>query len=164
MNYKPSAAQLIDLADTNNPRAAAEVAALAETMGQLLEIPAWQLKRLRLAGLLHRIAPMSVSLQYERRPAAWYRQRRCCEPCRECERSRKSLTTKLSGGTAVVSWVSREEISLESRILGLVEDFQQRVTKLQASDSSLPETSVLTQALAECKQQGIAGIPNSLTP
>jgi len=52
------------------------------------------------------------------------------------------------------SWVSREEISLESRILGLVEDFQQRVTKLQASDSSLPETSVLTQALAECKQQG----------
>jgi len=44
-------AQLIDLADTNNPRAAAEVAALAETMGQLLEIPAW-LKRLRLAGLL----------------------------------------------------------------------------------------------------------------
>jgi len=56
-------AQLIDLADTNNPRAAAEVAALAETMGQLLEIPAWQLKRLRLAGLLHRIAPMSVSLQ-----------------------------------------------------------------------------------------------------
>jgi len=47
MNYKLSAAQLIDLADTNNPRAAAEVAALAETMGQLLEIPAWQLKRLR---------------------------------------------------------------------------------------------------------------------
>jgi len=33
---------LIDLADTNNPRAAAEVAALAETMGHL-EIPAWQL-------------------------------------------------------------------------------------------------------------------------
>jgi len=40
MNYKLSAAQLIDLADTNNRG----LTALAETMGQLLEIPAWQLR------------------------------------------------------------------------------------------------------------------------
>ncbi len=51
-------AQLIDLADINNPMAAAEVVALAETMAQLLNLPAWQIKRLRLAGLLHRIDPL----------------------------------------------------------------------------------------------------------
>jgi hypothetical protein len=42
-------AQLIDQADPTNPMAAAEVAALREAMGQLLDLPAWQLKRLRLA-------------------------------------------------------------------------------------------------------------------
>lgn len=57
-------AQLIDSADARNPMAAAEIAALAETMGQLLDLPAWQLKRLRLAALIHRIAPATVSVQY----------------------------------------------------------------------------------------------------
>jgi len=61
--------------------------------------------------------------------------------------------TEWWNGSGQPAGLAGEEISLESRILGLVEDFQQRVTKLQASDS-LPETSVLTQALAECKQQG----------
>ncbi|MGK7924107.1 MAG: DICT sensory domain-containing protein, partial [Spirulina sp.] len=51
-------AQLIDRADANNPNAAAEVAALAEAMGQLLDLPVWQIKRLRLAGWLHRLAPL----------------------------------------------------------------------------------------------------------
>ena len=51
-------AQLMDIADVNNPMAAAEVVALSEAMGQLLELPAWQIKRLRLAGLLHRIDPL----------------------------------------------------------------------------------------------------------
>lgn len=48
-------AQAIDLSDTANPMAASEVASLCEALGQLLDLPAWQLKRLRLAGMLHRI-------------------------------------------------------------------------------------------------------------
>ncbi|MFM7371350.1 MAG: metal-dependent phosphohydrolase, partial [Sphaerospermopsis kisseleviana] len=38
-------AQLIDIADIQNPMAAAEVAAIAEIIGQLLDLPAWQIKR-----------------------------------------------------------------------------------------------------------------------
>jgi len=92
---------LIDLADTNNPRAAAEVAALAETMGQLLEIPAWQLKRLRLAGY-STIAPMSVSLQYGGAQLPLGTGSGVANHAANAS-DRKSLTTKLSGGTAVVS-------------------------------------------------------------
>ncbi|MGF1512721.1 MAG: DICT sensory domain-containing protein [Elainellaceae cyanobacterium] len=49
-------AQIMDQADIKNPMAAAEVAALGEAIGQLLDLPGWQLHRLRLAGLLHRLA------------------------------------------------------------------------------------------------------------
>ena len=150
-------AQLIDSADTNNPLAASEVAALAETMGQLLEIPAWQLKRLRLAGLLHRIAPMSVSVQYGEAPSCPLVP--AAQVLRTMPRMRAiaqiiNHQTEWWNGSGQPAGLAGEEISLEARILGLVEDFQQRVTQLQASDSSLKETSVLAQALAECKQQG----------
>ena len=51
-------AQLVDLNDPVNPLAAREVVALLEMMGQLLGfLPAWRLQRLRLAGMLYRIAP-----------------------------------------------------------------------------------------------------------
>jgi DICT domain-containing protein len=50
-------AQLREQADITNPNGAAEVAALAEAMGQLLDLPAWQIKRLKLASLLHRLFP-----------------------------------------------------------------------------------------------------------
>ena len=62
--------------------------------------------------------------------------------------------TEWWNGSGQPAGLAGEEISLEARILGLVEDFQQRVTQLQASDYSLKETSVLAQALAECKKQG----------
>lgn len=55
------------------------------------------------------------------------------------------------------SWFSWRENSLESRILGLVAAFKQSVTQLQASHpsgvESMPDTSLLTQALAEFKQE-----------
>jgi DICT domain-containing protein len=150
-------AQLIDLANTDNPMAAAEVAALAEMMGQLLDLPAWQLKRLRLAGLLHHIAPMSVSVQYGEAPSCPLVP--AAQVLRTMPRMRAiakiiNHQTEWWNGSGQPAGLTGEEISLESRILGLVADFQQRVTQLQASDSRLPETSVLAQALAECKQQG----------
>ncbi len=152
-------AQLIDVADASNPMAAAEVAALAETMGQLLELPAWQLKRLRLAGLLHRIAPKSVSVQYGEAPSC------PLVPAAQVLRTMPQLRaiakiinhqTEWWNGSGQPAGLAGEEISLESRILGLVVDFQSRVTHLQPSYPSTElETTPdpLTEALAECKRE-----------
>ena len=153
-------AQLNDLADTGNPMAADEVAALAETMGQLLNLPAWQLKRLRLAGLLHRIAPMTVNVQYGEAPSCPLVP--AAQILRNMPRMRAiaqiiNHQTEWWNGKGQPGGLAGEEISLESRILGLVEDFQQRVTQLQASASSQVDPikeSVLAQALTECKQEG----------
>ncbi len=150
-------AQLIDVADASNPMAAAEVAALAETMGQLIELPAWQLKRLRLAGLLHRIAPKSVSVQYGEAPSC------PLVPAAQVLRTMPRLRaiaqiinhqTEWWNSSGQPAGLAGEEISIESRILALVVDFQSRVTRLQESYPSRElETTPdpLTEALAECK-------------
>ncbi len=160
--------QLIDTADAGNPMAAAEVAALAETMGQMLDLPAWQLKRLRLAGLLHRIAPASVGVQYgDSAPSC------PLVPAAQVLRTMPRMfaiaqiinhQTEWWNGSGQPGGLAGSEIPLESRILGLVADFQSRVTKLQASHPSseietLPE-SPLAEALAECKlKAGVAWEP-----
>lgn len=148
-------AQLLDIAETGNFMAAAEVAALAETMGQLLNLPAWQLKRLRLAGLLHRIAPATVGIHYSDQapscplvPAA--------QVLRTMPQTRaiaQILTHQNEwwNGKGAPAGLVGAEIPLESRILGLVADFQRRVTQLRAHQ---PNASVLTQALAACRQEG----------
>ncbi len=160
-------AQLIDLADTNNPMAAAEVAAIAETMGQLLELPAWQIKRLRLAGLLHRlsylpgaentIAP-GMSMHYQQEAPS------CpltCPllPAAQALRTMPQLRaiaqiithqSEWWNGTGSPAGLIGREIPLESRILGLVAEFQQRVTQLQAKHPDTEEN--LSQSLAECRQ------------
>lgn len=147
-------AQLIDTADTTNQMAAAEVAALAETMGQLLDLPAWQLKRLRLAGLLHRVAPFTVSVEYGEAP--------CCPlmPAAQILRTMPRMSAIARIITHQNEWwngegqpggYAGEEIPLESRILGLVTAFQKRVTNLQTSHHS--GDSVLMQVLAEFRAQ-----------
>jgi HD-GYP domain-containing protein (c-di-GMP phosphodiesterase class II) len=153
-------AQLIDVADASNPMAAAEVAALAETIGQMLELPAWQHKRLHLAGLLHRIAPMSVSVQYTEAPSC------PLVPAAQVLRTMPRLRaiaqiinhqTEWWNGSGQPAGLAGEEIPIESRILGLAADFQSRVTQMLASHPSrelevMPEF-VLTEALAECKRE-----------
>lgn len=150
--------QLIDSANTNNPMAAVEVAALAETMGQLLDLPAWQLKRLRLAGLLHRIAPTFASVQYEAPSCPLV-------PAAQVLRTMPRMfaiaqiinhQTEWWNGSGQPAELAGEQISLESRILGLVVEFQSRVTQLETFNSQgKAETreSVLAQALAECKRE-----------
>ncbi len=154
-------AQLIDSADARNPMAAAEVAALAETMGQLLDLPAWQLKRLRLAGLLHRIAPATVSVQYgDEAPSC------PLVPAAQILRTMPRMQAIAQiithqnewwNGSGQPAGLAGEKIPLESRILGLVAAFKQGVTQLQASHpsgvESMPDTSVLTQVLAEFKRE-----------
>jgi HD-GYP domain-containing protein (c-di-GMP phosphodiesterase class II) len=154
-------AQLIDSADARNPMAAAEVAALAETMGQLLDLPAWQLKRLRLAGLLHRIAPATVSVQYgDEAP--------CCPLVPAAQILRTMPRTRAIAqiithqnewwnGNGQPAGLAGEKIPLESRILGLIAAFKQRVTQLQAAPGnveSMPDTSILNQVVAEFRQSG----------
>ena len=60
-------AQQVDERDAANPSASVQVAALAETLGQMLDLPTLKLRRLRLAGLLFRVglakAPATVFTQ-----------------------------------------------------------------------------------------------------
>jgi DICT domain-containing protein len=145
--------QLIDLADTGNPLAAAEVAAIAEILGQLLNLPAWQLKRLRLAGLLHRIAPQSVNVQYGEAPSC------PLVPAAQVLRTMPRLSaiaqiinhlSERWDGSGQPAGLAAEKIPLEARILGLVKDFQQRFTQLAQSH---PKAEALSTAFAQCQQE-----------
>jgi DICT domain-containing protein len=166
-------AQLIDQADVSNPMAAAEVASLAETMGQLLDLPAWQLHRLRLAGLLHRMAFLqqseivlapgthrysedapSVPLTCPLVPGA--------QMLRTMQRLRAIATivthqTEWWNGSGQPAGLAGDEIPIESRILGLAAAFQEALAQqrraTQPGDTDAPE--LLSQALAVCcAQQG----------
>jgi DICT domain-containing protein len=145
--------QLIDVADTSNPMAASEVAALAEMIGQLIDLPAWQIKRLRLAGLLHRIAALSVNVQYAEAPSCPLVP--AAQILRTMPRLRAiaKIINHLSewwDGSGFPGGLAHEEIPLESRILGLVVTFQQRVAEISQSQSG---ENILIRALTECKQE-----------
>ncbi|MBW4666309.1 MAG: metal-dependent phosphohydrolase [Cyanomargarita calcarea GSE-NOS-MK-12-04C] len=163
-------AQMMDAADITNPMAAAEVVALAETIGQLLDLPAWQIKRLRLAGLLHRIDPMQqaesvltpgTSTRYhEEAPSSPLT---CplvpgAQVLRTMPRLRAvaQIITHQSewwNGTGEPAGLAGDEIPLESRILALVAYFQSRVQHRKTSELSRQE--IFSQALEDCrKQQG----------
>lgn len=151
-------AQLIDLTDTVNPMAAAEVSALAEMMGQLLDLPAWQIKRLRLAGLLHRLDYLpgipSDGLADENAAP-------CCHlrPAAQVLRTMPQLRavaniithqTEHWNGSGQPAGLACDAIPLESRILGLIAHFQQRVVQLMAQ---MPREEALPFALGECQSQ-----------
>jgi DICT domain-containing protein len=161
-------AQLMDLADINNPMAAAEVVALAETMGQLLNLPAWQIKRLRLAGLLHRIDPLqkTESLLVPGTSTRYHQEAPSTPlscplvPGAQVLRTMPRLRaiaqiithqTEWWNGTGEPAGLAGDEIPLESRILALVADFQWRVN--QKKSSSAKREEIFAQALDECRQQ-----------
>jgi uncharacterized protein YjbI with pentapeptide repeats/DICT domain-containing protein len=54
-------AQQVDAKDPYNPMASLQVAALAETLGQMLQLPPLTIRRLRLAALLHRVGLAQAS-------------------------------------------------------------------------------------------------------
>ena len=151
-------AQLIDQADPTNPMAAAEVAALVEAMGQLLDLPAWQLKRLRLAGLLHRLAPLQ-GMEDVLDPLK--------SPIQEEALSKQGLMPKASvlrimpqlqaianiithqserwDGSGRPDGLAYDAIPLESRILALITEFQHQVRADQSQENPLE------QALTHCQ-------------
>ncbi|WP_017324653.1 HD domain-containing phosphohydrolase [Synechococcus sp. PCC 7336] len=133
-------AQQVDEKDRDNPVASLQVSALAEVLGQILDLPTLRLRRLRLAGLLFRIglakAPAEVFSQTDRQldeisPTFW--------------RDRSSIGAQLLSSMPELASVTQivlhqlerwdgsgrpngqqgEEIPLESRILGLVAYFQE---------------------------------------
>jgi DICT domain-containing protein len=157
-------AQLIDIADIQNPMAAAEVAAIAEIMGQLLDLPAWQIKRLRLAGLLHRIDPLQQTesiLTSPKKPTEQVAGPICpLVPGAQVLRTMPQLRaiaqiithqTEWWNGTGEPAGLTGEEISLESRILAIAADFQWRVSQQKYSAQS--DKNIFTQALEQCRQQ-----------
>lgn len=161
-------AQLMDMADVNNPMAAAEIVVLAEAIAQLLDLPAWQIKRLRLAALLHRIDPLQkaesvltggISTRYqEDAPSSPLT---CplvagAQVLRTMPRLRAvaQIITHQSewwNGTGEPAGLAGDEIPLESRILALLADFQWRLNQQKLSNQS--REHIFTQALDECKQQ-----------
>jgi len=159
-------AQLIDLADANNPLAATEVAALAEMMGQLLDLPAWQIQRLRLASLLHRLAPLQLTQsdfnpienELEQTEAPYCALACPLVPGVQALRTMPRLRALAQIITHLTEWwngngqpagLAGQEIPLESRILGLVSVFQQQVTTYVQARKNYEES--LAQALASCQ-------------
>ncbi|GAA6616360.1 DICT sensory domain-containing protein [Scytonema sp. NUACC26] len=159
-------AQILDASDIKNPNAASEVVALAETMGQLLDLPAWQMKRLRLAGWLHRIDPLQKA-ESILPPGTYTRYQQDAPSCpltcplvpgtqvlRRMPRLRAiaqiiTHQTEWWDGTGEPAGLVGDEIPLESRILALVADFQWRANKKRTTTINREE--IFTQALEECR-------------
>jgi DICT domain-containing protein len=145
-------AQLIDQSDVSNPMAAAEVTALAEAMAQLLDLPAWQMNRLRLAGLLHRVGflqtsgsvlPPSVPLAGEGPSCPLAAGTHILRTMQRLKAIATIIThqTEHWNGSGQPAGLSGDAIPLESRILGLLAEFQQHV--VQSGD--------VAQAFAACQ-------------
>ncbi|MDB9485813.1 DICT sensory domain-containing protein [Dolichospermum circinale CS-537/01] len=162
-------AQLIDLADINHHGVATEVASVVETMGQLLDIPAWQIKRLRLAALLHRIGSLQnveslitpshlTTADLEKAPS-------CPLACplvpgaqalRIMPRLRAiaqiiTHQTEWWNGTGEPAGLVGDDIPLESRILSLAAEFIRQVNQYKYLGKS--EGEIFSQALDQCRQQ-----------
>jgi HD-GYP domain-containing protein (c-di-GMP phosphodiesterase class II) len=151
--------------------AAAEVASLAEAMGQLVDLPSWQLHRLRLAGLLHRIALLDKVENRLTAGTSIYQQVESPDMALSCPlvpgvqvlrkmgRLRAIATilthhTEAWNGSGQPAGLSGDEIPVEARILGLVACFQQRVARYRAASPEEAIETLLTQALADCRAEG----------
>ncbi|MDB9315765.1 DICT sensory domain-containing protein [Spirulina sp. CS-785/01] len=154
-------AQLIDQADATNPNAASEVASLSEAMGQILDLPAWQIKRLRLAGLLHRLAPLKGATEMtplKSKPQQEMLAQQGLLPKASVLRVMPQLQaiakiithqSEQWDGSGQPEGLSYDDIPLESRIIALISEFQQQVTQYQSQQQDNP----LAQALAHCEAE-----------
>lgn len=154
-------AESIDLADPQNPNAAADVATICETLGQLLDLPAWQIKRLRLASLLHRIAPLQTAPSDLKAIAdATADCGACCalvpgaQVLRKMSRLRAiaqivTHQTERWDGSGQPAQLSGDTIPLESRILGLAADFQHRYVDYKRHNPEQSQGDRLETILAD---------------
>ncbi|WP_159789308.1 DICT sensory domain-containing protein [Sodalinema gerasimenkoae] len=153
-------AQLIDLTDLQNPHAASEVSSLCEAFAQILDLPSWQVKRLRLAGLLHRIdylpqhEPNLGEISAESRNSALscplYPGRQALRMMPQLKAIAQIIThqSEYWDGSGTPGGLSYDEIPLECRILGLLVEFQRR---LNQSTQEICHSEALSQALSDCQ-------------
>ncbi|MEM7591841.1 MAG: DICT sensory domain-containing protein [Cyanobacteria bacterium P01_A01_bin.83] len=154
-------AQLLDATDVSNPMAAAEVAAMAEAMSQLLDLPAWQAKRLYLSGLLHRVGLPDVTRENRRTQVQQEVLENQSAPkasvlrvMPQLEAVSKILTHQREAwdGSGIPAGLAYDAIPVESRIICLLADFQQ---KMKAYRQYSADKNPMAQALADC--QALAG-------
>ena len=154
-------AQLLDATDVSNPMAASEVAAMAEAMSQLLDLPAWQAKRLYLSGLLHRVGLPDVTrrnkrsqVQKEALADKSVSKASVLRVMPQLEAVSKILRHQREAwdGSGIPAGLSYDEIPLESRILCLLADFQQ---KMKAYKQYSADKNPIGRALEDC--QALAG-------
>jgi DICT domain-containing protein len=150
-------AQLVDATDVSNPMAASEVASMAEAMSQLLDLPAWQAKRLYLSGLLHRLGLPDVTRRNRRSQVQAETLANQAAPkasvlrvMPQLEAVSKILTHQREAwdGSGIPAGLAYDEIPLESRIICLLADFQQ---KMKAYTQYSSDKNPLTKALKDCQ-------------
>ena len=154
--------QKIDERDPANPAASLHVSALAETLGQLLDLPTLKLRRLRLAGLLFRIglaeAPKEIfqqtADQLDKASLVFWRDRaalggQLLSSMPELSPISRIVTHQLEywDGSGTPDGLKAEEIPIESRILGLVAYFQE-LTETRGERQAMSPG----EALAACEQ------------
>jgi DICT domain-containing protein len=154
-------AQKVDQNDPYNPCASLQVAALAETLGQILDLPTLQLRRLRLAGLLFRIGlaeapPEIFATDSEALDSRNYRLwcdrsvlgSRLLASMTELTAINKIVYHQLEhwDGSGNPDGLKATEIPLEAQILGLVSYFQE----LTQPRGNRPAYS-LSEALEKCE-------------
>ncbi|WOD38078.1 DICT sensory domain-containing protein [Nodosilinea sp. E11] len=151
-------AQLVDFSDPVNPLAASEVVSLLEMMGQLLDLPAWQLQRLRLAGMLHRIAPAPDSALLDGDGPS-------CPLIPEVQALR--LMPRMRAVAAIIAhqgecWdgsgypagLTGDAVPLESRMLALVAEFQRRVAAARHDQApNADNLSIFGTVLSTCQAE-----------
>ncbi len=154
-------AQRVDERDQDNPCASLQVAALSETIGQILDLPTVTLRRLQLAGLLHRIGLTSAPDEVFNQPPEamddatqkfWSERAligaRLLESMPELGIIRNVVAHQLEywDGSGKPDGEKGEEINIKARILGLVVYFQD----LTQPRGKRPALS-LTEAVEKCQ-------------
>ncbi|VXD24720.1 conserved hypothetical protein [Planktothrix serta PCC 8927] len=155
-------AQRVDERDHDNPCASLQVAALSETIGQILDLPTVTLRRLQLAGLLHRIGLTSAPDEVFTQPPEemddatqkfWSERAligsRLLESMPELGIIRDVVAHQLEywDGSGKPDGEKGEEINMKARILGLVVYFQD-LTQPRGKRPALSST----EALEKCQE------------
>ncbi|MGF1540985.1 MAG: DICT sensory domain-containing protein [Pleurocapsa sp.] len=154
-------AQLLDRNDLSNPMAASEVTAMAEAMAQLLDLPAWQVKRLNLAGWLHRLGLPKIAETEDKKSIPQKqilnREDATAKPLvlrimPQLQAIAEIIThqTEAWDGSGAPSGLAYDNIPLESRILRLVADFQQKISNYRHQQPEELDT-IFNNALADCQ-------------
>ncbi|MBU6228203.1 MAG: metal-dependent phosphohydrolase [Cyanobacteria bacterium REEB459] len=150
-------ARLVDRSDARNPLATEEVVSLLDMMAQLIDLPAWQLQRLRLAGWLHRIAPANNATRLASDGLS-------CPLVPQVQSLRlmprlRAVATIIAhqqewwDGGGLPAGLSGDSIPLESRMLALVVEFQQLLAHWQHHHPEEEPETGLIQALEHCQRE-----------